>query len=313
MLRLIGRRLAFAIPMLFIVSFLSFFLVSLSPTDPARVILGPYASEEAVEAKQLELHLDDSIFGQYWRWLQGALHGDLGRSIVGGGDVTTQLNARLGATLSLVLVSLGVVAVLGVGLGIVSAVRGGAIGRAADAISVAGFALPAFWIALLLTSFFSVRLGWFPVAGYSTIDQGVREWGRSLALPAFAASLAGVAVVSKQTRASMLEALSRDYVRVMEANGFSRRSIVYRHALRNATIPVVTVMGVFTVSLLGSAVVIENLFAYPGIGSLAASAAAQHDLPLIQGAVIYFTLIVIFVGLVLDISYSLIDPRVRVH
>jgi peptide/nickel transport system permease protein len=111
----------------------------------------------------------------------------------------------------------------------------------------------------------------------------------------------------------MLEALSRDYVRVMEANGFSRRSIVYRHALRNATIPVVTVMGVFTVSLLGSAVVIENLFAYPGIGSLAASAAAQHDLPLIQGAVIYFTLIVIFVGLLLDISYSLIDPRVRVH
>jgi peptide/nickel transport system permease protein len=311
MLRLIARRLIFAIPLLFIVSFLSFFLVSLSPTDPARVIMGPYASDAEVEAKRLELHLDDSIFGQYWRWLKGALHGDLGSSIVGGGEVTRQLNARLEATLSLVIMSLGFVAILGVGLGIVSAVRGRFVGRVADGVSVVGLALPAFWIALLLTSFFSVRLGWFPVAGYSPIDAGVGGWARSLALPAIAASLAGVAVVSKQTRASMLEALSRDYVRVMEANGFSRRSIVYRHALRNASIPVVTVLGVFTVSLLGSAVVIENLFGYPGIGSLAASAAAQRDLPLIQGAVLYFTLIVILVGLLLDISYSLLDPRVR--
>lgn len=312
-LTLVGKRLLFAVPMLLLVSLFSFFLVSISPTDPARIILGPLATQEQVVAKRAELRLDDGMLTQYWTWLGGALHGDLGSSIIGGGSVTTQLNSRLGATVSLIAVAMVFVIVLGVGLGVVSALNRGAGARAIDLTVMLGLAIPAFWLALLLKSTFSIRLGWFPVSGYTYFSQDPLEWVRSLVLPAFAAALAGVAAVAKQTRSSMLDALSKDFVRVMQANGFSYRSIVFRHALRNAAIPVVTMTGVIVVSLLGSTVVIENLFGFPGLGSLAASAAGQHDLPLIQGAVLYFTLIVVVVGVLVDVSYALLDPRVRVR
>jgi peptide/nickel transport system permease protein len=313
MWRLIAKRLAFAIPMLLIVSFFSFVLVSLSPVDPATAALGSFATEEQVVAKRLELGLDKPLIVQYWSWLSKAMRGDFGNAILGSGSVTDQLNARLPVTLSLVLVASILIAIVGVSLGVFGAIRGGAVGRGVSFVSAIGLGFPSFWVALVLTSFFAVKWRLFPVTGYEYFTRDPWQWFRSLALPAVAVSLGGIASIGRQTRSAMLDVFSRDFVRVMEANGFSRRSIVYRHALRNAAIPVVTIIGVLSVNLLGAAVVIENIFALPGIGSMASEATLSRDLPIIQGAVIYFTLIVIAVGILVDISYSLLDPRVRVR
>jgi peptide/nickel transport system permease protein len=311
--RLIAKRVAVAVPMLLIVSFFSFALASISPTDPARAVLGPLATTAQVEAKRAELHQDDPLLTKYGRWLGNAVHGDFGVAYVGGASVSTQLNNRIGATASLLLVTILFVLVGGVALGVVAAVRGGAADRIVSGVSTLGLALPSFWIALVLTTLFAVKWRLFPVFGYVPIGQNLWEWFRSLVLPAFAVSLGGIATLSAQTRAAMLEALSKDFTRVMQANGIPMRSIVYRHALRNAAIQIVTILGVISVTLLGGAVVIEGIYGLPGLGSLAVSATAQGDLPLIQGAVVYFTLIVIVVGLLVDVSYSILDPRVRVR
>jgi peptide/nickel transport system permease protein len=311
--RLILKRLAFAIPMLLIVSFFSFVLVSLSPVDPATAALGSFATQEQVVATRLELGLDKPLVVQYWSWLAKAVRGDFGNAILGSGSVTHQLNARLPVTLSLVLVASLLVAFIGIGLGVLGAVRGGAVGRGVSFFAAMGLGFPSFWIALVLTSFFAVKWRIFPVTGYEYITRDPWKWFKSLVLPSVAVSLGGIASIGRQTRSAMLDVFSRDFVRVMEANGFSRRSVIYRHALRNAAIPVVTLLSVLSVNLLGAAVVIENIFALPGIGSAAAEATLSRDLPIIQGAVIYFTLIVIAVGILVDVSYSLLDPRVRVR
>ena len=313
MARLLVKRIAFAIPMLFVVSFFSFVLVSLSPTDPAEAVLGPFATPEQIAEKREELNLNKPLVVQYQRWLTRAVRGDLGTGIGGGGPVTAQLNARLPATVSLILAAMTLVLIGGVGLGVLSAVRGGVFGRLVGLLSVAGLAFPGFWVALLLTTMFSVKLRLFPSFGYVYLTDNPWQWLRSLVLPAIAVSLGGIATLAKQTRAAMLDSFSKDFVRVMQANGLSSRSVVYRHALRNAAIPVVTVLGVVSVSLLGAAVVVENVFGYPGIGSLAAAATGTRDLPIVQGAVVYFTLIVIAVGILVDASYSLLDPRVRIR
>jgi peptide/nickel transport system permease protein len=313
MFRLIAHRVAVAVPMLLIVSFFSFALASISPTDPARAVLGPLATNEQVAEKRVEMQVDDPLLTQYGRWLGNAVHGDFGVAYIGGASVSNQLNSRIGATASLLLVTILFVLVGGVALGVVAAVRGGAAGRIVSGVSTLGLALPSFWIALVLTTLFAVKWRLFPVFGYVPVGQDPWEWFRSLVLPAFAVSLGGIAALAAQTRAAMLEALSKDFTRVMQANGIPMRSIVYRHALRNAAIPIVTILGVITVTLLGGAVVIEGIYGIPGLGSLAVSATAQGDLPLIQGAVVYFTMIVIVVGLLVDVSYSVLDPRVRVR
>lgn len=311
MLRLVARRLAWAIPMLFLVSFLSFLLVSLVPGDPARSVLGPQASQEQVDALHHQLGLDRPLVEQYLAWLGRAVRGDLGTSLHTGVDVGRLLGARLAPTLSLIVLATLTAAVLGIALGVLSAVRGGVLGRIVDVASVAGLAVPGFWLALLFISWFAVDLRILPATGYVPIGQSPSGWLRSLVLPVAAASLGAMTAVAKQTRDAMLDALSREFVRVMQANGLSRRSIVYRHTLRNAAVPVVSLLGVISASLLGATVLIENVFALPGLGSGAALAATQHDLPVLQGAVIYFTLIVICIGLLADLCQAWLDPKVR--
>jgi peptide/nickel transport system permease protein len=311
MWRLVVKRLAFAIPMLLIVSFFSFILVSLSKTDPATAALGSFATSEQIDAKRIELGLDKPIFVQYLRWVGRAIHGDFGVAILGSGSVNSQMTKLLPATISLVLLASLFATVLGVGLGVLSAVRGGVFGRLVSSLSVFGLAVPGFWIALVFTSLFAVKWRLFPVSGFVYFTDRPWDWLRSLILPATAVSLGGATTLAKQTRSAMLDAFSMDFVRVLQANGFSRRSIVYRHALRNAAIPVVTIIGVISVSLLGTAVLVENIFGLPGIGSKAVESAANHDLPIIQGAVVYFTMIVIAVGVLVDLAYALLDPRVR--
>ncbi|MFJ9821893.1 ABC transporter permease [Streptomyces sp. NPDC101151] len=309
--RLVVRRLLSSTPLLFLVSALTFVLVSLVPGDPARTIVGQHATVEQYEAVRRQLGLDEPLPVQYWHWLVRVFHGDLGTSLFSGEPVTSVLNNRLPVSLSLMIAGTVVSGALGVLLGLLSARRGGLLVKAVDGLALLGLAVPAFWFALVLIAIGSVRLRWFPVTGYVPFADDPVEWGRSLVLPVLSLSLSAVAIIAKQTRDSVLDAFGRDFVRVMQANGFSQRSILYRHVLRNAALPLVTVLGVVLVSLLAAAVFVETVFAMPGLGSLTQQATVQHDIPVIQGAVLYITVLVVLVNLLVDLAYSRLDPRVR--
>ncbi|MFJ8666278.1 ABC transporter permease [Streptomyces sp. NPDC093600] len=310
-LRLVGRRLLSSTPLLFLVSALTFVLVSLVPGDPARTIVGQHATVEQYTAVRAQLGLDEPLPVQYWDWLVRVLHGDLGSSLFSGEPVTAVLNSRLPVSLWLIVAGTAVSGILGVSLGLVTARRGGFLVKIVDGLSLVGLAVPAFWFALVLIAILSVKLRWFPVTGYVPFSDDPAQWGRSLVLPVASLSLGAVAVIAKQTRDSVMDTLGRDFIRVMQANGFSQRSILYRHVLRNAALPVVTVLGVVLISLLAAAVFVETVFAMPGLGLLTQQATIQHDIPVIQGAVLYITVLVVIVNLLVDLAYRQLDPRVR--
>lgn len=310
-LRVTVRRLLLAIPLLFVVTALSFVLVSLTPGDAAHEILGTNAPPEAYPKLRHALGLDLPLHEQYWRWLENAVHGDLGASLFTSESVTHAIDARLPVTLSLMLGALFVTVVLGVGLGFFSAVRGGIAGRFVDAMALLGFALPSFWIGAVLIAVFAVNLGWFPAVGYVPLAESPQQWLRSLVLPVAALALHAVAAIAKQTRESILDVLSSEYIRMARANGISPASLLLRHTLKNAAIPIVTVVGLQAVGLLGGTVLVESVFALPGMGGLAVNASIQHDLPVIQGVIVYFTLLVVLINLLIDLTYTWLNPRVR--
>jgi peptide/nickel transport system permease protein len=310
---LVGRRLLLAVPLLFAVSALSFLLLSLAPGDAANQILGPHATPEQYAALRRELGLDLPVYEQYWHWLRHALTGDLGTSIVTGQAVTQAIWERLPVTVSLIVASLLVTVVVGGGMGVFSAIRGGRAGRVADGLALVGFSLPAFWVGAELIVLFAVKLTWFPATGYVPISQSPVDWLRSLVLPVIALSLYGIAATAKQTREAMLDALASEHIRMAWANGLPARSIFFRHALRNASIPVVTVLGLVAVALLGGTLFVENVFALPGLGSLVVNGAIQGDLPVVQGVAVTFTLVVVLVNLLIDLAYSWLNPKVRVR
>jgi peptide/nickel transport system permease protein len=214
-------------------------------------------------------------------------------------------------TLSLIAGSLLVSALVGVGLGVFSAVRGGVIGRVVDALALLSWALPVFWVGSVLVVVFAIQLEWLPALGYIPFIESPRDWARSLVLPIAALSLGSVAAVLKQTREAMLDVLGSEYIRMAAANGISRTSLIFRHALKNAALPVITVLGVQTIGLLGGAVLVENLFSMPGMGSLVVSSALAHDIPTVQAIAVVFTVVVILVNLSVDLAYGLLNPRVR--
>ncbi|MFD4567045.1 ABC transporter permease [Streptomyces sp. NPDC058467] len=310
-LRLVARRLLSSIPLLFLVSALTFVLVSLVPGDPARTIVGQHATVEQYEAVRRQLGLDDALPVQYGHWLIRVFHGDLGSSLFSGEAVTDVLGGRVPVSLSLITVGTLVSGILGVALGLTSARRGGILVKLVDGLSLVGLAVPAFWFALVLIAVGAVKLRWFPVTGYVPFADDPAAWARSLVLPVLSLSLSAVSIIAKQTRDSVLDTFNRDFIRVMEANGFSRRSILYRHVLRNAALPVVTVLGVVLVSLLAASVFVETVFAMPGLGSLTQQATIQHDIPVIQGTVLCITVFVVMVNLLVDLAYGRLDPRVR--
>jgi peptide/nickel transport system permease protein len=309
--RLIRQRLLLSIPLLLVVSASTFVLVALIPGDAARTIAGPNGTDAQYEALRHSLSLDRSLPDRYWDWLTHAVHGDLGTSVFGQQPVVAMLDARLSATLSLVIGSTALAALLGVALGIGGALRPGTLGRALDALALVGLAIPNFFLGLLLVAWLAVALQIFPATGYVEPTVSAGEWLRSLVLPVVTLALPGVAVIAKQTRDGMRDALGRPFITTLRACGVSRRSIALRHALRNAAIPVVTVVGLVFVGALSGAVIVESVFALPGLGGLAVQASEQHDLPLIQGVALYFTAIVIVVNLVVDLLYGWLDPRVR--
>jgi peptide/nickel transport system permease protein len=310
-LRSIGRRLWLSVPLLFGVSILTFVLESLTPGNPAAAILGTQATPETTAALSRQLGLNQPIYDQYWHWLERVLHGDLGRSILTQEPVTSLLDARLSVTLSLIVGTVLVSSVAGIALGVASALRGGVLGRAVDALSLTGLAVPNFWLGYLLVLAFAIALPIFPATGYVAIGDSSLDWLRSLVLPVFALSVGGISIIAKQTRDAMLDVLQREFIRALRARGVSQRSIVYKHALRNALPNVVTLIGLFVVSLLLGTTLIESVFALPGLGSEVVLATSQHDLPVIEGVALYFTLIVVVVFILVDSICAWLDPKIR--
>lgn len=311
MSKILVRWLIGTIPVLLIVSVLTFVLSSLVPGNAARNILGMNATQQQVDALTAELGLDEPLPVRYWNWLVDAVHGDLGTSIVNGQAVSSAITDRLGPTISLIIGALLLAMVLGISLGIISALRGGWVGKVVDVIAVVGLAIPGFWFGLVLVALFAVNWQIFPATGYTAPGDSVAEWMRSLVLPVVTLGIPAAAPVAKQTRDGMLTALGKDYVRVLRARGISERSIVVRHALRNAAAPVITVLGIIAVVLLGGTVLVETVFLIPGLGGLSVTATATHDIPMIQGLAVVFAIIVMIVNLGIEIVYALINPKVR--
>jgi peptide/nickel transport system permease protein len=312
MFRLIARRILLAIPLLFIVSFLSFALVALTPGDPAVDILGSYATPAQYAALDHQYGFSQPVLVQYWHWLLRVFHGNLGTSLSSGQAVTSVLNGGLPVTLFLVIGATAATAAGGVALGTLSAIRGGAVGRVTDAFAMLGFAIPAFWLGLVLVDLFAVRGHLLPATGYVPFGQSPTGWFRSLILPVATLAAGGMTGVAKQTRDSMRDALARDYVDALRADGVPEWRVILRHALRNAAIPVVTMLGTFFAGLLGGTVLVESVFAMPGLGSLAVTSTTEHDLPVIEGVAIYFAVGVVAVNLLVDVAYGWLNPRARV-
>ncbi len=312
MLRVLGSRLLISLPLLFFVTALTFFLVSLTPGDPAVVILGQNRPPEDYARLREQLGLMEPVPVQYATWLGTLARGSLGVSIFNNEPVVSVLNSRLGVTVSLVVGTTIVSTTIGVALGIASAMRRGVLARMVDTISLLGLALPNFWVALVLVAIFAIGLHWLPAIGYVQPTDSLWGWLRSLLLPIVVLAAPAIGLVAQQTRNAMLEVLEKPFMRTLRAGGVGRRSLIYRHALRNAAIPIVTVVGLNFIGLLGGTVIAETVFALPGLGGLAVQATSRHDLPIIQGIVLYFTVIVVVVNIVVDLAYAWLNPRIRV-
>jgi peptide/nickel transport system permease protein len=306
------RRLAATIPVMGVVALFVFSLLYLSPGDPAAVIAGDIATEEDIAKIRAKLGLDQPYLIRFGTWLLALSQGDLGTSIFTGLPVTTLIGQRLEPTLALTLCTLVVAVALAVPLGVLAAARaGGWIDRAVMAVSVVGFSVPVFVLAYGLVLLFAVRLEWLPVQGYTPIREGFWPFLRHMILPSVALGLTYMALIARITRASMLDVLSQDYVRTAHAKGLAPGTVLVRHALKNAAVPIVTIIGIGIALLIGGVVVTETVFAIPGIGRLTVDAILRRDYPIIQGVTLLFSALYVLVNLVVDLSYVLFDPRIR--
>lgn len=310
--RFLIRRLLLAIPILLLVSIISFLLIHLIPGDPALVILGPEAPPESVAALRQRLGLDRPLPIQYAVWLGNVVQGDLGRSLVNNTPVARILMDRLPATVQLTTGAFLVAVLVAVPVGVISAVRRGSLlDYLGTLFALTGLSVPNFWLGILLILYFSVRLGWLPAGGYVPIWE---DPGRSLLLmllPVLATGLRESAVVTRQVRSSMLEVMHADFVRTARAKGLNERIVIYRHALKNALIPVITVSGLQVAGLLGGLIITETIFAIPGFGRVILDAILTRDFVTLQGAVLVAAVAVVVINIVVDILYALVDPRIR--
>ena len=308
---LILRRLAVAIPLLFLISLGVFALVHLAPGDPVRALLGTRASDpETLNNLREKYHLNDPFIVQYGKWLWQVLQGDLGRSINGNRKVWNTIAERGSITVVLSLLGTAIVLVFGIALGMIAAFkRGTRIDRAMVMFGVFGISSPAFVTSIFLLYFFGVVLGWFPTFGAG--DRGFADRLWHLTLPALALALSVMAIVVKITRAAMIEELDKDYVAFARARGLSAARITFAYVLRNALIPVITAAGIVVVGLLASAIYVEVTFALPGLGLLTVDAVQKRDIPLIQGTTLVFSCFIVVINLAIDVIYTLIDPRIR--
>ena len=295
-----------------VVAFFVFSLLYLTPGDPAAVIAGDIATEEDIKRIRATLGLDEPFLVRFGSWTWGLLHGDLGTSIFTKLPVTYLIGQRIEPTLALTLTTLFVSVLVAVPLGVLAAWRAGSwIDRLVMGVSVLGFSVPVFVLAYALILTFSVNLGWLPVQGYRPIADGVWEWFRHLVLPSIALGTVYVALIARITRASMLDVLAQDYVRTAQAKGLSTNEVLLGHALKNAAIPIATVVGIGIALLISGAIVTETVFAIPGIGRLTVDAILRRDYPIIQGMILIFSGVYVLINLLVDLSYTLFDPRVK--
>jgi peptide/nickel transport system permease protein len=295
-----------------VVAFVVFLLLYLTPGDPAAILAGDAATSEDIARIREKLGLDDPFVQRFGQWIWRLLHGDLGISIFTNLPVTHLIGQRVEPTLSLTVCTLVVSVLVAVPLGVVAAARAGTwIDRLVMAFSVGGFSVPVFVLAYALILLFSIELQWLPVQGYRPIRDGVWEWARHLVLPSIALGTVYIALIARMTRAAMLDVLAQDYVRTAQAKGLAPSAVLIGHALKNAAVPIATVIGIGIALLIGGAIVTETVFALPGIGRLTVDAILRRDYPVIQGVVLIFSAAYVLINLAVDLSYMLFDPRIR--
>jgi peptide/nickel transport system permease protein len=306
------RRLLATIPVMAVVAVFVFFLLRLAPGDPAAIIAGEDATAEAIAAVRAKLGLDRPVLEQFALWLSGLAHGDFGVSIFSNLPVTRLIAQRIEPTLALTVSTLIVAVALAIPMGVLAAWKArGLIDRVVMIFAVMGFALPVFLVGYVLIFIFAIKLGWLPVQGYTPIREGIAPFLASLVLPSFALGTAYMALIARITRASMLEVLSEDYIRTANSKGLTTHRVLMLHALKNASVPIVTVIGIGIALLISGVVITETVFNIPGLGRLTVDAVLKRDYPIVQGLIIVFAGAKVLVNLLIDISYAFLDPRIR--
>lgn len=306
------RRILATIPVMAVVAIFVFLLLYLTPGDPAVVIAGDYARPEDIERIREALGLNRPLYIQFFTWVGNVLSGDLGISIFSNLPVSKLIGQRLEPTLMLALCTTIFAIIVAVPMGVLAAWKAHTwVDRVVMLFAVMGFSVPVFVIGYVLMWGFSLNLGWFPVQGYKPMSEGIGPFLSSIALPTLALGLVYVALIARMTRASVMEVLTEDYIRTARAKGVANRTLLMRHALKNASIPIVTIIGVGVALLIGGVVVTESVFNIPGLGRLTIDAVLRRDYPIIQGVILIFSGIYVLVNLLIDLSYTVLDPRIR--
>lgn len=303
MSRFVGRRLLLLVPTLFGVLVAAFLLLNVAPGDPVQGMVGERADSATIARLRTELRLDDPLPVQFWHYLTGVLRGDLGRSYITGRPIAQDLIERFPKTAQLALAAMSFAAVAGITLGVLAAVRpGGAVDRIASLAAYLGVSFPVYWVGLLLILLFAVALRWLPPSGSGGLA--------ALVLPAVTLGMRSVAVLARMTRGAMREALASDYIRTARAKGLPETSVILRHGLRTALIPVITVLALDTGNYLTGSLLTESIFAWPGLGRYVLTAIEKRDLPAVQGSILFMSVIFVLVNLVADLLYAKADPRI---
>jgi peptide/nickel transport system permease protein len=306
------RRLLATIPVMGVVALFVFGLLHLTPGDPAAIIAGDYATAEDIARIHTQLGLDRPLHVQFVDWLGQILRGDLGTSIFSLRPVAELIGQRLEPTIVLSVTTLVLAIALAIPIGVLAAWRAGTwLDRLVMGFAVFGFSVPVFVLGYLLIYLFAIQLGWLPVQGYVGLDRGLWPCLRSVLLPSFALGTVYMALIARITRASVLEVLSEDYIRTAQAKGLPPRAVLLGHALKNASVPIVTIIGIGLTLLIGGVVITESVFALPGVGRLTVDAILRRDYPIIQGVILIFSGVYVLVNLLIDISYTFLDPRIR--
>jgi peptide/nickel transport system permease protein len=312
MIGIVLRRLVSAVPILLIVSLMTFGMIHLIPGDPAAAIAGLSATPEQVAVLREQLGLDRPLLSQLVHWYSALLHGDLGRSLLMGRPVTQVTFQRLPVTIGLSAYALVVTLLLGVGSGVIAALRQNTlVDQAAMMVAMFGISVPNFWLGLLMILLFAVKLGWLPTGGYIPFADDPVGWLRASTMPAISLALLQIGLLARITRSTMLEVLRQDYMRTARAKGLAPHVVVLKHALANAMIPIVTVVGIIVSLLISGSVVTESLFSVPGIGQLLTQEVLNRDYPMVQCGLFLVTAVLVLVNILVDVGYAMLDPRIR--
>lgn len=307
------RRLGTGLVLAVLVTMITFVMLSVSFDGVVSSLLGTGATKESIQAQKAQMGFDRPLVTQYLDWLSHAVRGDFGASYFTAEPVRSAVFARLGVTLSVVLVALLVTAVISVALGVLAATRGGSVDRLAQGASLIGFLIPNLLIAIALVYLLAIELHWFPATGYTPLSEAPGRWAAAITIPVIALTVPAVANLTAQIRGAMIGELRKDYVRTLRTRGIPTRSIVLRHALRNAAGPALTVLSLEFIQMLGGALVIEKVFALPGFGSYAFDASLQGDVPIIMGITVFGVLLVVGVNLAVDLVNGWLNPKARIH